>query len=430
MKNPYCRRLHSVSVLFILCVSFVGLHGFRPCCTERWGSPGPSSRTSTRLAFALTSALESVAENNDQARKFLTWMDPSSEDSMPLISCDSVDDDDDDRTMPLYPLGATYLPAAGVNYTIRNTEPRNLQMARDLGASGRFCAVLRAADTGRVATVGTVLRTLEEDRQHNAAGDLVRVVWTCQAEQVVDILEILNPQAASWESRLKRSSEYLVAQVRPRSGHPGGNVGTIASDEAIGSSLVQDYNAVRELYMQGIGTSDLPPFARDKALPVVTHVSSPDAFWQTAVDWQSWCYTVREGCQIALAADRNEQLVQAAMRKRGALRLPIHLEDVEPSVRREIQSLEGTAQEKWLRLELDPCVDFQVLLALRSDRDRLQHLAGMLRRKLLRLERLKARLGDEMAPPAITTKPDNTMENFSEELQSQRKGAWFNDDYW
>jgi hypothetical protein len=377
---------------------------------------------------ALTSALESVSENNERARELLKWIVPSEE----LV--DSQTPGSDEELLPLYPLSATYLPVG--NHTLRNTEPRNLRMAQDLGTDCRFCVVLSAVDTGRIATVGTVFRILEMVPHRDAATDqLVRIVLTCQAEEIVDIVGIRNPQAVSWENRLRRSSEYLVARVRPRKSTNNDVTNGEASArhhdiERKVSEIVENYHAVRDMYLKAVGVNDLPPFSKEKlaeSLPKIARSSLINDIWKVAQDWQTICYTFREGRQIALASDRNELMVSAAIRNGGALKLPVHLEDLEPKDRQEIQSLEVEAHQSWLQLDLDPCIDFQVLLDQQDHQDRLDHLGGMIHREKLRLGALR----DNNSLTNQDTSSDNCVGTESEILpQIPRKGAWFDDGYW
>ena len=390
--------------------------------------PRPHGRSSPLLkAFSLTTALESVAEDNEKARFLLQWMSISKDPQhgMDYKSASRNDggptNGQDERRMPIYPLSATYLPTG--NHTLRNTEPRNIKMAQDLKEGGRFCVVLSAMDTGRIATVGTVFRILTMNPEY--AGDkLKRIVLTCQAEETVDIVEIENPEAASWESRLRRSSEYLVAKIRPKKRN---------SEKPVESKLVQeivnDYMVVRDLYRNGIGTNELPPFSREKmseSLPILKEddFASTEASWKAAQEWQTICYTVREGRKIALVSDRNELMVSAALRKGGALKLPVHMEDLEPEDRKEVQALEVHSQDNWKNLHLDPCIDFQVLLALDMHADRVEHLGVMIKRERLRLEQVAEETRTEMNPPAGTCDTDE------EPVEPPRKGAWFDDDCW
>ena len=129
----------------------------------RWhDSPTSPFSSATSLAFTLTTALESLAEDrynntdddtgdegnsssiNSAYYKHIRWIDPKAEiqEDPHLGGDDDQTDNDDDssptssssssRTVPLYPLSELHLPATGTNHTLINTEPRNIQMALDL----------------------------------------------------------------------------------------------------------------------------------------------------------------------------------------------------------------------------------------------------------------------------------------------------------
>jgi hypothetical protein len=334
-----------------------------------------------------------------------------------------VDDDDDDddlsncRTIPLYPLAACYLPTG--QHQLRNIEPRNLKMATDLGTGGRFCVACSAIDTGRIAAVGTLLRILHMDPQTDpVSGELLRILLTCEAEELVDIRNIQNPEAAKWENRLQRSEEYLIATVcsRPKKTSNSQHIPQLTQ------TILEDYNRVNQMYKDGIGAETLPPFSRERLEDVLPLRSGPmddeSSFWQMAQDWQTLCYTVREGHQLALMSDRNELLIDAAIAKGGPLNLPVHVEDLLLEDRQKVQTLEVLAQQQWLSLHLDPTMDFQVLLSLETYEERLQYFANMVHRERTRLERLLQ--ADIKGKKDVDKKTD----------KAPNKGAWFDDSAW
>lgn len=366
--------------------------------------------TSTLRAFSLTSALESLV--NDNIAGVIQWIEVTESEDTPLES------DSGCHIVPLYPLSACYLPTG--QHQLRNTEPRNLKMAHDLGIGGRFCVVFSALDTGRIASVGTIFRILHMDPQNDpASGELTRILLTCEAEELVDLRNINNPEVAEWENRLKRSNEYLIATVSPRPDAMT-NSGRL---QQIYSAMLEDYNLVSHMYKNGVGAEDLPPFSRERLEDVLPSrpLDGPiDAsnFWQMAQDWQTLCYTVREGHQIALVSDRNEMLIDAAMRKGGPLNLPVHVEDLLLEDRQKVQDLEVQAQQCWLSQNLDPSIDFQALLSFNTYDERLEHFASMIHRERKRLERrLQIQSNDNKDL-------DRKMEN------KPNKGAWFDDSAW
>lgn len=366
-------------------------------------------RTITLRAFSLTSALESSVKENATGI-IIQWMDVTT-----LTESNRTAEDTTCYTLPLYPLPACYLPT-GQPQQLRNTEPRNVKMALDLGIGGRFCVVLSALDTGRIASVGTIFRIVRMDLQNDpASGELARVLLTCQAEELVDIQKINNPKVAQWENRLNRSDEYLIATVCPRP-----DVMWNTSDvQQI--SMLDDYNAVSQMYQRGVETDDLPPFSRERLEdilpPLLEGTLDATNFWQIAQDWQSLCYTVREGHQIAMVSDRNELLIDAAMRKGGPLNLPVHVEDLLLKDRQKVQELEVQAQQRWLSRNLDPSIDFQVLLSLNTYKERLEYFASMIQRERKRLEIiLQTGSSEKKDLDIIKMEP--------------RKGAWLDDNVW
>ncbi|GAX15553.1 hypothetical protein FisN_6Hh149 [Fistulifera solaris] len=371
--EPIPFRWFALTVLWLLCHTDVSTCFQPPTRMIR-------HRASSTLyyAFSLTSALESCIGDKD----ILPWINTTDN--------TDVDDDIDSshcRTVPLYPLAACYLPTG--QHQLRNIEPRNLKMANDLGINGRFCVVCSAVDTGRIAAVGTMFRILHMDPQTDpVSGQLLRILLTCEAEDLVNIRAIQNPKAAKWENRLQHSEEYLMATVcsRPNTtSNPQNNI------QQLNQAILEDYNRVSHMYRDGTGAETLPPFTRERlefVLPTRSAMDDNEAsFWQMAQDWQTLCYTVREGHQIRLMSDRNELLIDAAIAKGGPLNLPVHVEDLLLEDRQKVQELEVVAQQQWLSLQLDPTMDFQVLLSLETYEERLQYFANMVHRERNRPKR-------------------------------------------
>jgi hypothetical protein len=242
---------------------------------------------------------------------------------------------------------------------------------------------------------------------------------TCRPEATVDIESIVNPQAASLESRIKKSPEYLKAKVRYREVADDDDI----VDHELVASILEDYHAIRQLYLDGTGTRHLPPFAiknLNEALSewtVDNLQSDGQSFWSSLEQWQTLCNTVRESQQMRLSTDRNEIMVAAAAAKSGPLKLPIHEADLSPEVRRQLQDMEVKAQQDFLDMGMDPCLDFQVLLSLHSFTEKLKFLSTMIGRERQRLESLQNH--------------DLRVDQESIEIPKQpRKGAWFDDTAW
>ena len=433
-------------------------------------------------AFQLVSALESVSHligevdseldlDYQGKSSLLNWMDPRSE--QPTPSSSSMNENTDLlETLPLYPLPVVYLPDPTVNHTLRNIEPRKIQMALDLEQmdNPRFCVALRAMDTGRLARTATVLRVVHMEKHYwdnRSNATLSRIILTCQAEpDLVDLVDIVNPQAAHAEHRLRKSTEYLqaVVQKRPRSNTVTRMRSSLADerssyltslssnheeivmeeqvvDDPSFRSLCQEtadaFNEVRSMYLSNDGAilSNLPPFAMQQLPDKLLAVTAQDfvhesSFWRVANTWQMLCNTCQAGRQMALSSDRDEMLVEAAMKQGGPLKLPIHLEDVSPQVRREVSQMELTAQREWILQGLDPCLDFQLLVTLQSQDHRVRHFASMVTRERQRLERLVVEERHHALQDSSSNGGGCLGDDSSSPPVEEPKGAWFRDEYW
>lgn len=330
--------------------------------------------------------------------------------------------------LPIYPIPAVYLPVG--NHTLNNVEPRNLHMALDLNATlgdALFCVTLMAADTGKIATTGTLLKAMDIEPTYDPLEPekLRRITVYCQAQGVVEICSIENPEAASREQRLKRPSEYLKGRVRIKISE--GDTSEQIQDWK--DQLSTDFRLLKTMYELGIwGKDEMPPNSMSnlaKALPEDLWKEGYDDIstniWHAAQVWQSLCLTIQAGKQQLLNSDRNELMVEAATKNGGPLKLPIHLVDLELPDRRRVQDLETKAEESFLQLNLDPTLDFLALLSLDSLRDQLQWLGEMISRERQRMEQ---------AALEYTTGSVDDDEDIEPEEQGAPKGAWFNDDLW
>jgi hypothetical protein len=373
-----------------------------------------ASRRRQTLAHNLNTAFEWLASERalkHDAYTRLSWIDPSN-------PFDDIISRDDDALigMPLYPLGATYLPSETIQI-LNNVQPRNIKMALDLirHQDRRFCVVLCATDTGRISSEGTVMQVINMDIQEGFDGEIRRILLQCRPEKVVTIESILNPEAFSPENRILMSNEYLKARVRVRPQQEF--MPQSPKIDALIAELIRDYNVVRNLYQEGTGKSFLPHFASNfsESMPEWTanNFKTELDLWKTAEIWQTLCNTVREGSQMLLSADRNEAMVAAAMTKSGPLKLPIHMEDLEPNVRRQLVDMEVQGQADFQMLGMDPCLDFQALLGLEQVEDRLHFLCFMVLRERTRLESLP-----QIEVNVIKVQP-----------RVPQKGAWFESEF-
>jgi Lon protease-like protein len=410
----------SYALLLLIVQCFVPGCAFLSCSSRhrpRWPSFAATRRRRPALVrlsqHVLTSALEGLAQER-QILSSSDWLPP-----LHSLEADSQVPEDAQR-VPLYPLPTVYLPTGqDVNYTLQNIEPRNLQMAADLAKlppdQRVFCAVLRATDTGRLAAQGCLMRVIDWQAALVENGDIKKVVLTCLALERVDVVQIVNPAAADLAYRLRQPREYLQSWVRRRD---DANLDT-DSAELKRLKIATDFNRVRDYLLAGIGIENLPSFARNSLAEALPKLSPDDltseSFWQTAHLWQTLAYTLREGLQQRLATDRNELLIEGALRKGGPLNLPVHPEDLEPVDREQIVALEERVRAEWVAMGLEPTLDFQALLLHDSYENRLQLLSDMVARERERLL-------------ALALTPRDSKESEAEQQEVARKGAWFGDE--
>ena len=298
--------------------------------------------------------------------------------------------------LPLYPLGAVHLPSPCQIHTLNNIEPRNIKMAEDLvdpegKFDGRFCVTLRASDTGRVAQTATLMRVVNTTRQESFDGSLLAIRVECVAEGLVEVQQIINPNAWFKEQRIKKSDEYLVANVRPI------NEETVDDDEnaevmdALAKQTQADFETVRKIYSNkdAVSTNELPEWAIDAIqsnLPTLSAFDFANDFWRCADTWQQLTNTIRLARRSELNSDVNEITIDEACKLGGPLKLPVHRSDLPIDVQKRLNRMEEDAAEDFIARGIDPIVDFIIVLSMSSALDRLKYLSLLISRERRRLE--------------------------------------------
>ncbi|KAK1743419.1 hypothetical protein QTG54_006040 [Skeletonema marinoi] len=345
----------------------------------------------------LDTSLEWLAkERQDNDDNYpIDWMDTH----ITIASSQSTPTDNKEETLrvPLYPLTAVYTPHSGENHTLVNTEPRNVQMASDLvagkwGDRSLFCVTLRARDTNRLASVGTLMRLIDtEDRSISGArtwpGDILptlnRVVVTCQAVGIVDFVNVENGYNLA-------ESEYRIANVRLRSFTNEATKGKTEEMDSITNQIVTDYQKVRSTYInsQSLASNELPKFARKAVheLPDLTTLNDELDYWKLVDTWQVLCNTIRQAKQTQLQGVINEISVQVAMEAKGPLELPVKRRNLPENVQKQLEEMEQSAAADYVELGMEPILDFQEILSMNESLDRVRKLAAMIKRERARLE--------------------------------------------
>lgn len=333
-------------------------------------------------------------ENNENYP--IDWLDAQL--TSASANTDIIDQEGELLRVPLYPLPAVYTPHSGENHTIVNTEPRNVQMASDLvagkwGDRSLFCVTLRARDTNRLASVGTLMRLIDtEDRSiagartwpGNILPTLNRVVVTCQAVGIVDIIDVENDHNSLDEG------EYRVANVKLRSFTNEATQGKTDEMDSMTHQIVTDYQKVRSTYInsQSLASNELPKFAR-KAVHELADLNKLEDeldFWRLVDTWQVLCNTIRQAKQTQLQGVINEISVQVAMESKGPLELPVKRRNLPDHVQKQLEEMEQKASADYVELGMEPILDFQEIISMEDSVDRMRKLAKMIKRERARLE--------------------------------------------
>ena len=304
--------------------------------------------------------------------------------------------------LPLYPLGAVHIPSGHIQ-TLNNMQPQNIRMANDLNSdngnlnfNGKFCVTLKAADTGRIAAIGTLMKVVSTEEQRSYDGSLLGIRVQCIAEGLVEIREIVNPQCWTKEKRLKKSDEYLVANVRQitEAYDLQSEADVVNAIYSVANRLADDFAVVRSMYAckDGVAANELPRWAVDAVQSNLPHLlaqnftASEQSFWRAADVWQSLCNTVREARRSELQSEVNEITIDAAIKKGGMLKLPVHRTDLPQDVQVRLNRMEEEAANNYVTIGMDPVLDFQALMSTDNHIDRIRHLGEMVARERGRLE--------------------------------------------
>jgi hypothetical protein len=259
-----------------------------------------------------------------------------------------------------------------------------------------FCATLRARDTNRFASVGTIMQIIDTDdlygcrlrsgESSNEMPALNRVVAICRAVEVADILSI--------EECANNEYDYLIAKVRVRGNHRHAMTESRSDDQldSIARQIIDDYQTVRSIYInsQSLASNELPPYARSavKTLPTFDDdvIHDETKFWKMVETWQMLCNTIRQSKRSKLLSIVNELSVTAAMQAEGPLELPVKRKNLPLIVQKQLEDIEQSASKDFMELGMDPVLDFQEILNMRRHTGRVEKLASMIQRERLRLE--------------------------------------------
>ena len=261
---------------------------------------------------------------------------------------------------PLYPLRATYMPCGAVE--LRNTEPRNVRMCRE---AEYFVASLLHADGASCAEVGTLLRI---DGVENATRDNTGQV-------------LARPRDAPRALRVRCTAVGRRRLVGIRNGDAYFDAGARLRGEFLVGDFA-DYEDEESADATPDAASALAFLARSlqgderKVVEEAATLATAETSWEALELWQRYCTTRLATAAVDARADRDELLIDAALRRGGAITVPVDITTLPPDDRRRILENDERASDALRQMELADATAFQARLEERSATARLAALAA------------------------------------------------------
>jgi len=283
--------------------------------------------------------------------------------------------------MPLFPLGATYLPYTTPVLNI--FEPRYRQMYNDILFSGarRFMVTNVDAETGRMAEVGVVFYLDELKEVSEQTQDRVKYIGQPSVIGRVRLLNVLNPSvAATRDSYLKAEVEYLEDDD--------------ATAEEVGAAEAATEKTFLEIVDTQASLGEEPRFTQAvKNGLSFRHGSSKDdkGLWGTIVLWQQFLESrtqvmgqkmQREIQKGVVDFLKDNSIQEELVNPRGEIRL----EDLPPPLLQEIKGIQSRYKDELEAMESDPYgLQFQLMLQAGSHLERLAIVDRVLGKEAKRL---------------------------------------------
>ena len=269
--------------------------------------------------------------------------------------------------MPLFPLGATYLPFTQPVLNI--FEPRYRAMYNDILFNGarRFMVCNVDQDTGRLAETGVIFYLDELKEVSEQTQDRVKYIGQHSVIGRVKLLKVLNPSvAATRETYLKAEVEELVdtdADETPEQAEAA--LKELFCDLVdVQASLGEEprfTEAVKETLQFGRGTS-----------------AEETGLWGTVLLWQQFLQQrasvvgqkmQREIQKEVVSYLKDNEIDSSKVNSRGEMRL----EDLPVDLRNEISSIQRRYKGELEAMEADPYgLQFQALLQSDSHAERIE----------------------------------------------------------
>jgi len=406
--NPLLRFGTLYLVLNELVNAFTGINTYSATLKRRSHHRLYSSAYGAEKTAELPTAYEWIAEERLELCGGIQWIDPSK------IEGDEIEkllgqlkksraENLKLQRVPVCPIDSVFV-SGGKDQLLNFVSKRNIKMVQDLrdGVYGppRFCAVLQALDTNRVASVGIMLnivgmREMKAKESDEIAGVIIKVV----PEDNVSVLSFENPKAWEPEQRLLGSDAYLIAEVQHIESDKNEDEGSKEEIEKLSKELADDFSAVRAIYLDknGVVIRDLPDFdivTFSWQLPDAEVVKKRDymdesTFWKGLEQWQDLCYAARKAYKAKNQVKSLEMCVEASLATFGKMKYPIDREAYPLEYQKAIKSIEDEGAKEYACLEtIDPVLTLQGVLSAPSHLDRLKLLHKVISSERKRLEDL------------------------------------------
>jgi len=303
--------------------------------------------------------------------RFVSAIDPTEADSEPSSAEATV--------MPLFPLGATYLPYT--NPVLNIFEPRYRKMFNDILFSGarRFMVTNVEPETGRLAEVGVIFYLDELKEVSEQTQDRVKYIGQHSVVGRVKLLNVLNPSVAATRE------SYLRAEVEVLGEEEGED-----ADEAESST--------ERLFLEIVDAQaklgEEPRFTQAVKNGLSFKVGSgtdDKGLWGTIVLWQQFLEQrtavmgqkmQREIQKGVVEFLKDNEIQEGVVNSRGEIRL----EDLPAPLLQEIKSIQARYREELDTMESDPYgLQFQALLQADSHAERLVIFGDILGKESRRL---------------------------------------------
>jgi len=290
---------------------------------------------------------------------------------------------EDATVMPLFPLGASYLPYTSPVLNI--FEPRYRKMFNDILFSGarRYMVTNVDQETGRLAEVGVVFYLDELKEVSEQTQDRVKYIGQHSVIGRVKLVKVLNPEVSATRE------SYLRAEVEPLEDSAGEE-----SAEEVAAAEAATEKLFLEIVDAQASLGEEPRFTQavKNGLSFSVGTGTDDkGLWGTIVLWQQFLESrtqvmgqkmQREIQKGVVDFLKSNSIEEDLISPRGEIRL----DDLPPPLLQEIKGIQRRYQDELEAMDADPYgLQFQALLQADSHVERLAIMDRVLGKEVKRL---------------------------------------------